>query len=130
MFIRLGEQDLSPHRGHADRVAVVPDPGHRPVHQITRARRVERAEAQRVEHGDRPRANREDVAQDAADAGGRPLEGLDRARVVVRLDLEGDREPVAHVDRAGVLTRSHDHVLALGRQSPEELARVLVGAVL
>ena len=73
------------------------------------------AEAQRVEHRDRPRAEREDVAQDAADAGGRALEGLDRRGVVVALDLEHDREAVAGVDRAGVLARAHQHPLALGR---------------
>ena len=89
---------------------------HGPVEQVARARRVELAEAQRVEHGDRPRAHREDVAQDAAHAGGRALERLDRARVVVRLDLEGHREAVAHVHHAGVLARAHQQVRALGGQ--------------
>ena len=87
--------------------------------------RVELAEAQRVEHRDRPRAEREDVAQDAADAGGRALEGLDRARVVVGLDLEGDRQAVADVDRAGVLARAHQHALALGRQRAQQLLECL-----
>jgi hypothetical protein len=97
----------------------VADACDRAVHEVARARRVERAEAQRVEHGDRPRPDREHVAEDAPDAGRRPLEGLDRTRMVVRLDLEGDREPVAHVDRARVLAWPHDHVLALGRESPQ-----------
>jgi hypothetical protein len=44
----------------------VADPAHRPVEQVARADRVELAEAQRVEDRDRPRAEREDVAQDAA----------------------------------------------------------------
>ena len=71
------------------------------LEQVARARGLrELAEAQRVEDRDRPRADREDVAQDAADAGGRALERLDRARVVVRLDLERAREPVADVDTA------------------------------
>ena len=83
-----------------------------------------------VEDRDRPRAEREDVAEDPADPGRRALEGLDRARVVVGLDLEGDRVAVADVDRAGVLARPHHHPLALGRQPPQQLARVLVGAVL
>ena len=91
------EVDLAADRRHADRVAVVPDAGHGAVEQIARAlRRVGLAEAQRVEHGDRARAEGEDVAQDAADAGGGALEGLDRAGVVVRLDLEGDRQAAAH----------------------------------
>ena len=80
------------------------------------ADRVELAEAERVENRDRPGADREDVAEDAADPGRGALEGLDRARVVVGLDLEGDRVAVADVDRAGVLARTHHHSLALGRQ--------------
>ncbi len=124
------EVDLAADVGHADRVAVVADPAHRAVEQVARADRVELAEAQRVEDRDRPRADREDVAEDAADPGRRPLEGFDRARVVVGLDLEGDRVAVADVDGAGVLARPHHHPLALGRQPPQQLARVLVGAVL
>ena len=105
-------------------------PGDDVVEQVARALRVELAEAQRVEHRDRPRAEREDVAEDAADSGRRSLERLDRARVVVRLDLERDRVPAADVDRAGVLARAHQHARPLGGQPAEELARVLVGAVL
>ena len=76
------------------------------------------------------RAEREDVAQDSADTGGRSLERLDRRGVVVALDLERDREPVADVDHAGVLARAEDHAIALGRKRPQQLLRVLVGAVL
>ena len=124
------EVDLAADGRHADRVAVVADALHGAVEQVARARGVELAEAQRVEHRDRPRADGEDVAQDAADAGGRALERLDRARVVVRLDLERDRQPVAHVDDAGVLARAHQQVRTLGRQHAQQLLRVLVGAVL
>ena len=100
------EVDLAADGRHADRVAVVADALDGPVEQVARARRVELAEAERVEHGDRPRAHREDVAQDAADAGGGALERLDRARVVVRLDLERRGQPVAHVHDARVLARA------------------------
>ena len=130
MLVGLLEVDLAADRRHPDRVAVVADPAHGAVEQVARAHRVELAEAQRVEDRDRPRAEREDVAEDPADPGRRPLEGLDRARVVVGLDLEGDRVAVADVDGAGVLARPHHHPLALGRQPPQQLARVLVGAVL
>ena len=65
-----------------------------------------------------------------ADAGGRALEGLDGARVVVGLDLERAHEPVADVHGAGVLARAHDDVRALGRQAFAEPLGVLVGAVL
>ena len=124
------EQHLAADGRHPDRVAVVADALHRPVEQVARARRVELAEAQRVEHRDRPRADREDVAQDAADPGGRALERLDRARVVVRLDLERHRQAVADVDDPGVLARAHQQVRALGGQLAQQLLRVLVGAVL
>ena len=128
------EVDLAADGRHADRVAVVADARHRAVEQVARARagrpRHELAEAQRVEHRDRARADREDVAQDAADAGRRALEGLDRARVVVGLDLERAHQPAADVDRAGVLAGAHHHVLALGRQRAQQLLGVLVGAVL
>ena len=73
---------------------------------------VERTEAQRVQQRDRPRAHREDVADDAADAGRRALVGLDERRVVVRLDLEDRGEPVADVDGAGVLARPLQHARA------------------
>ena len=124
------EVDLAADGRHPDRVPVMADPGDDVVEEVARALRVELAEAQRVEHRDRPRAEREHVAEDPADPGGGALERLDRARVVVRLDLERHRPAVADRDRAGVLAGPHQHPLALGRQAPQELARVLVGAVL
>ena len=125
------EVDLAADRRDADRVAVVADAGDRALEQVARAGRLARlAEAQRVEHRDRPRADGEHVAQDAADAGRGALERLDRARVVVRLDLERARQAAADVDRARVLARAHDDARALGRQRLEQLARVLVAAVL
>ena len=66
---------------------------------------VERPEAQRIHHRDRPRAHGEDVAQNAADAGRRALKRLDEAGMVVRFDLERDRVAAADVDDAGVLAR-------------------------
>lgn len=59
---------------------------------------VGRAEAQRVDDGHRPGAHRDDVADDAADTGRGTLVGLDVRRVVVRLDLEGDRVALSDVD--------------------------------
>ena len=91
---------------------------------------VGRAEAEPVEQRDRPRAHRDDVAEDAADAGRGALERLDRGRVVVRLDLERDREAAADVDDAGVLAGALQDALALRGQSPQERGGVLVAAVL
>ena len=91
---------------------------------------VERAEAQRVQQRDRPRAHREDVAEDAADAGGGALKRLDERGMVVRFDLEDGREAVADVDDAGVLAGPLQHLRTLGRQLLQMHARALVAAVL
>ena len=66
---------------------------------------VRGTEAEPVEERDRPGPHRDDVAEDPADAGRRPLERLDRGRVVVALGFERDREPVPEVEHAGVLAR-------------------------
>ena len=115
------EVDLAADRRHADRVAVVADPGDGLRQQVAGALGFGRlAEAQRVQHRNWPRTDREHVAEDAADAGCGSLERLDRARVVVRLDLERDREPVADVDCARVLAGSHQHVRSLGREATQQ----------
>ncbi len=122
--------DLPADRGHADRVAVVRDALDHAGEQVAAARVVELPEAQRVEHRYGSRAHGEDVAQDAADAGGRALDRLDGAGVVVALHLEGNGPAVTDVDHPGVLPGSLQHLGAAGRQAPEQRARVLVAAVL
>src|SRR5438477_1176064 len=88
-------------------------------------------ETQRVHRRHRPRAHGEDVADDAADAGGRALERLDRARMIVRLNFECDREPVADVDDAGVLlARTDEYFLRPGREGFEQRSGALVGTML
>ena len=124
------EDELAADRRHADAVAVATDAAHDAVDEVPRPGVGRIAEPERVEHRDRPRAHREDVAQDAADAGRGALVRLDGARVVVRLDLERDREPVPDRDDAGVLARPGDDALAGGRQRPEQRLRALVRAVL
>ena len=128
--VAVVERDLAAHGGNADAVAVARDARHDALEEARglRVRRI--AEAQRVQGGDRPRAHGEDVAQDAAHAGGRALVRLDVARVIVALHLERHREPVAHVHDAGVLSGPLQHARAGGRQVPEEAARGLVRAVL
>jgi hypothetical protein len=124
------EDQLAAHRRDAHAVAVAADSADDPVDEMARPGVCRVAEAERVEDSDRSRAHREDVAQDAADAGGRTLVRLDRGRVVVRLDLEGHCPAVADPHDAGVLTRAGDHVVAAGRQRPQEGPAALVGAVL
>ena len=114
-LVRRVEHELAADRRHADAVAVAADPAHDAVDEVARpgVRRV--AEAERVEDGDRPGAHREDVAQDAADAGRGALVRLDRAGVVVALDLERDGQAVADRDDAGVLARAGHDAASPGR---------------
>src|SRR5262249_273895 len=72
------------------------------------------AEAERVEHGNRPRAHGENVAQDSADSGGRTLEGFHIARMIVRFDFERGDKAVANVHNASVFSRALHHELATG----------------
>jgi hypothetical protein len=95
--------------GTPKRIAVAADAGDDARDEMARPGMLRRAETQRIEAGDGPRAHREHVAQNAADAGGRALIGLDVARMVVALHLEHDRLAVADVDDAGVLARALDH---------------------
>ena len=88
------------------------------------------AEGERVEASDRPRAHREDIAQNAADAGRRALIRLDIARMVVALHLEYHREPVADVDDARILARPLDHPRRLGRERAQMDFRGFIRAVL
>ena len=129
-LVRRVEDELAADRRDADAVAVAADAAHDPVDEVPRSgiRRV--AEAERIEDGDRPGAHREDVAQDAADAGRRALVRLHRGRMVVRFDLERDRPAVADPHHAGVLARAGDDVVSPGRQRPEERPAALVRAML
>ena len=129
------EDRLAADVGQAEAVAVAADAGDDPGQHPVGVGGVERAEAQRVHHRDGPGAHGEDVADDAAHAGGRALVGLDVRRVVVRLDLEGHGVAVADVDDAGVLADADHQVGAhLVGHLLAELAEVdlggLVGAVL
>src|SRR6478609_6424043 len=129
------EDDLAADVRQAQAVAVAADARDDARQDALGVGVVGRAEPQRVDDGDRAGAHGEDVSDDAADAGGRALVGLDVRRVVVRLDLEGHRVALADVDHAGVLTDAGEH-LADGRLLGDlgELLEVdlgaLVGAVL
>ena len=93
--------------------------------------RRDRPEAQRVQQKLRARAHGEDVANDSADAGGGALKRLDRARVIVRFDLERDRPAVADIDHAGIFFAGFDENVRPGRRKFLQLApRIFVGAML
>src|SRR5229473_2957224 len=82
----------------AETVAVATDAGDHPMEQVVAAAGTEWTETQRVEDRDRPGPHREHIAKDPTNPGGRPLIGLDGRGVIVRLDLEDDRQPLADVD--------------------------------
>ena len=133
--VRGVEDGLTADVGQAQRVSVATDTADHTVDDTAGVGRVGGAEPQLVHHRDRPRAHRHDVADDAADTGGRTLVRLDVGRVVVRFDLEGDGPAVADVDHAGVLADAGQHRSAhLLGGGLAEVAQVhlrrLVGAVL
>ena len=65
------------------------------------------------------------------DAGGRPLVRLDGRRVVVRLDLEDRRQPVAYVHHARVLLAGlRQQARAVDGKRPQQRFRMLIPAVL
>ena len=130
--VAVVEEQLAADVGQAEAVAIAADPGDDARQHAGGVGSVCAAEAQRVHDGDRAGAHGEDVADDAADPGGRALVRLDVARVVVRLDLEGHRVAVADIDDAGVLADADQQGLAV--REVAELLEVdlgaLVGAVL
>ena len=130
VLIGLVEHDLAAHGGDAHRVAIAADARHDTFGDPPTARVRQRTEAKRVHQGDGPRPHREHIAQDAADAGGRTLIGLDRRGVVVALDPERHRDAVSGVDDSGVLARTHEHGRAFGGKPAEMQAARLVRAVL
>ena len=71
------ERDFAPDGRDADAVAVAADACNHAGEDSTRERRIERSKPQRVQQADRSRTHREDVADDAADAGRRTLIRLD-----------------------------------------------------
>jgi hypothetical protein len=116
--VGLVEHDLAADVGQPQAVAVAADAGDDARQDPAGVGGVERAEAQGVHHRERTRAHRQDVAHDAADAGGRTLVGLDERRVVVALDLERHGPAVADVDDAGVLADADEQGVGRGAFSP------------
>ena len=89
------------------------------------------AEAEGIHREHRAGAHGEDIADDAANAGGCALEWLDGARVVVALHLECDGPSIADVDDAGIfLARLHEHARAGDGEFFQLELRIFVRAML
>ena len=111
------EDGLTAHGGHAHGVPIAGYSGDHSFGDPPASGVVQRAESERVHERDRAGSDREHIAQDAADAGGRALVGLDGRGVVVALDPEGGGDAVADVDHAGALARAHQDVRCLRGQA-------------
>src|SRR5205814_3663169 len=91
----------------------------------------DRSKPQRIQRADRPGAHREDVPDDAADARGRALEWLDRAGVVMGLDLKGNGQSMANINNSCVLlARADEDFSGSGRERFKQWPAIFVGAVL
>ncbi len=93
--VLLAEVGLPSHRRHPDAVAVEADPLHHPREPVALTGIVEIAESDRVQQRHRAGAHGEHVAQNAPHPGSGALHRLDRAGMVVGLDLEAAEEPLA-----------------------------------
>ncbi len=123
------EADLARDVGDAEGVAVAADALRRRPRQAGGSWGARVAEGERVHRGDGAGAHREDVAQDAADAGGRALVGFDVGGVVVAFHLEHQRLTVADVDDACVFAGAADDLRAGGVERAEPFLGRLVGTV-
>ena len=128
--VAILEMDFAAHRRHADAVSVTGDSGHHTCHQAAVLGVGKRAEAERVEQRNRPRAHGEDIAQDTAHARRRALGRFDKARVVVRFDLEDGHVAVADVHDAGVFPRPLEDARAAGGQARQMHLGTFVATVL
>ncbi len=112
--VTLVEDALPANGRNAEAVAVMSDARNDTLENAmvasARLRIVQPSEADGIHHSNGPRSHGENVAQDAADPRRCALKGLDKARVVVRFDLEGDCHAVADVDDSGILARPLQHV--------------------
>ena len=92
-------------------VAVERDSADYSVHNSCGVRVLNCSEAKLIHDGNWASAHGQDVSNNAADAGGRALKGLNEAGMVVALDLEGDRPALADVNHAGVFAHANHEVL-------------------
>ena len=129
--VAWSEDDFTTDRWQTEAVAVPADTTHHALEQVAVAGGGWRPEAQGIECRDGPCAHGEDVAHDAADARGCPLERLDGAGMIVALDLHYDGEAIADGHRTGVFLAGPDqHVLAIAGEPAQQRLGVLIAAVL
>ena len=108
--------DLAADRGNADTIAIAADAGHNTAQKVACLFMIGRAKAQGVQQCYRPRTHGEDVAQNAANTGGRALIRLDKGGVIVTLDLENRCKAVTNIDGTGIFARPLNDLWPVHRQ--------------
>src|SRR5262249_53903375 len=117
-------------RRTAETVAVVAYSSHDARNQTAILRLFEKPESEAVENGERTSAHCEDIAQYSADPRRRALIRLDKTRMVVRFDLEGNAPIAAYIDYTRILAGSLKNTITACRKAFQMHARRFVGAVL
>ncbi len=122
--------NLAADGGNADTIAVMSDPGDDALHQADIGGILQRSEPQRIEQGNGSGSHRENVPQDAADTGSRPLEGFDGRGMVVTFDLEGKAMPVAEIHHTSVLPWPDENARSIGGKPAEQGSGIAIATVL
>ena len=90
---------------------------------------IQRSETQAVHRRNRPRAHRENISQNSADAGRRTLKRFNERRMIVRLNLERGAPAVTEIHDARVFARRDDYAWSSCWQTFYVNARRFVRAV-
>ncbi len=135
------ETNFSAYSGHPKRISVAGHPANDAVEDapvfcdVFRGEvgsgccRSDRSEAQRIQNCDGPRAHGENIAQNTANAGRRPLKGFYKTGVIVGFDFERSNQTVADIDNTGVFARALNHLLAANWQPFQVNLAGFIGAV-
>ena len=110
------EIHLAANGGNADAIAVTANARHHTAQQMACLFVIGRAKPQRIQQGDRARTHGEHIAQNAADAGCRPLIGFNEGGMIVAFDLENGRKAIADIHCTGIFARSFNHLWSIHRQ--------------
>ena len=109
--------------GYAHRIAVTGNAADDAFGNPATARVVERTKAKRIHQCNRTCAHGEDVAQNAADACGCTLVGLNRGGVIMRFDADRCSNAVANIDNAGIFAGTNEYPRSFGGKTLEMHAR-------
>ena len=117
-------------RRHTHAIAIAANAAHHARDEVAHFWVIGPAKPQRIHIGNGAGAHGEDVAQNAADAGCRPLIGFDVGRVIVAFHLEDGGLSIANVDHACIFARAANHPRGGGRQFFQVKAGGFIGAML